>query len=55
MERITANQLDRFGPIIQLLFRLSFPEGLSMDELREKAPGQGYLRRVLAGLEKEGR
>ena len=53
MDRITADRLTEFGPIVQLLFRGAYPNGLTMELLRDEAPRHGYLRRVLAALEKE--
>ena len=55
MEKITADQLSIYGPIVQMLFRSAYPDGLTMDQLREKAHRHGYLRRILAALEQEGR
>lgn len=55
MEKITADQLSRYGPIIPMLFRSSYPDGLTIDQLRENAVKHVYLRRILAALEQEGR
>lgn len=53
MEKITADQLSMYGPIVQMLFRGAYPNGLAMDQLRDEASKHGYLRRILAALEKE--
>ena len=51
MDKITADRLAACGPIVQLLFRGAYPEGLTLEGLRAEAPRQGYLRRVLAAVE----
>lgn len=53
MDKITVQQLTAWGPIVGLLFRNAYPDGLTMEQLRAEAPKHGYLRRILAALEKE--
>ena len=53
MEKITDDMLSACGPIVQILFRDAYPEGLTLDQLRDEASGHGYLRRILAALKKE--
>lgn len=53
MDKITFDKLASCGPIIQLLFQNAYPNGLTLEQLRDEASGHGYLRRILAVLEKE--
>lgn len=49
-EKITADMLSAHGPVVRTLFAARFPEGLTRTELEGLAAGQGWLRRILAGL-----
>lgn len=53
MELITYDKLEKFGSVLQGTFRLLYPNGLTMEELEEKAKSYSWLRIILAGI-KEG-
>lgn len=52
--RITAAELSACGPVVQAIYRKLYPEGLTRGELEELAKSQGWMRRILAALDKEG-
>lgn len=47
MDKIVAEDLARHGPIVVTLFRALYPEGLTLEELRNEAERHGFLRMVL--------
>lgn len=44
MTKITYDMLDDFGQVVQTMFRLLYPMGLTMKELEEKAKDFNWLR-----------
>ena len=50
MERITYDMLDKFGSVVKATFRLLYPNGLTMEELEQKAKEYSWLRIILAGI-----
>ena len=50
MDKITYEQLDEFGPVIKSTFHLLYPNGLTMDELREKSQKFNWLRLIYERL-----
>lgn len=46
MKRITYDMLDEFGQVMKTTYRLLYPSGLTIDELKEKAIEFNWLRHV---------
>lgn len=46
MEKITYDKLKGFGDIEKSMFRLLYPSGLTMDQLKEKAEKFSFHRAV---------
>lgn len=46
MDKITYDKLDEFGPVVKSTFRLLYPNGLTMDELEQKAHKYNWLRMI---------
>ena len=44
MTKITYDMLDDFGQVLQTMFRLLYPMGLTMEELETKAKEFNWLR-----------
>ena len=51
---ITADMLTAHGTLIQTLYGLLYPDGLTRAELEKLAPEHGWIRHILAELDKEG-
>ena len=51
MDKITYDKLEKFGPVVQTTFRLLYPDGLTKEELEEKAKTYNWLRIIKEGLE----
>ena len=50
MDKITFDMLDKFGPVVQTTFRMLYPNGLTKEELAEKAKSYNWLRIIKEGL-----
>lgn len=44
MDKITFELLDEFGPVVKSMFRLLYPNGLTVEELEQKAKDYNWLR-----------
>lgn len=50
MEKITYDMLTEFGQVVQTTFHLLYPNGLTVEELKEKAKEYNWLRIIYEGL-----
>lgn len=50
MYKITYDMLDKFGPVVKSTFRLLYPNGLTIDELEQKAKEYNWLRIIYEGI-----
>ena len=50
MDKITHDMLDKFGPVVQTTFRMLYPNGLTLEQLKEKAEKYNWLRIIREGL-----
>ena len=52
MEKITYDMLDKFGAVVKNTFRLLHPNGLTMEELEQKAKDFNWLRLIYEHFKK---
>ena len=50
MEKITYRNLDAFGAVVQGTFRLLYPDGLTREQLAQKAEDFHWLRAIYESL-----
>ena len=44
MDKITYDMLGKYGPVLSGIFRLLYPDGLTITELEQKAQEYNWLR-----------
>lgn len=46
MSKVTYEKLDEFGPVVKSTFRMLYPNGLTVEQLAEKAQSFNWLRMI---------
>ena len=52
-KKITANELVACGPVVCLMFKQMYSDGLERENLERLAQSHGWARRALEALDKE--
>ena len=53
MKKVTHDMLDIFGPTVKGAFRLLYPDGLTVEELSQKAQKFNWLRAIYEHFKEE--
>lgn len=51
-EKVTLDDVKRYGPIVCRLFSVRYPDGADYSQLREDEKNHGWIRRMLADMDR---
>lgn len=53
MEKVTYDMLDKFGPVVKATFRMLYPNGMTIEELKQKSKDYNWLRNIYMCFKEE--